>query len=195
MYNERAKYYKRYLQGLKSKQEALEVQFNTASAKREELVAQQDLIERTRVALEQARPLLSASSIKQLEALANTALSTIFDIQGIVEFDVESSRFVIKDDNKIVDLADSCGGGIVTAISFIFDLYLLVKSGCRKLLIYDEAFTAVSDAFYENFIMFMRQACHDLGVDLLCVSHDTRFTIDMADTAYRIENGKSIKVK
>lgn len=187
--------YSRKVTELRASYNAMEVQLQTSNDKMSQLLQEQDLIERTRVALEQARPLLSASSIRQLEALANTALSTIFDIQGEVTFDVESKRFIINDGEKIVDLADSSGGGLVTALSFTFDLFLLVKNGCRRLLVYDEAFYAVSDQYFDDFMTFVRKACKDLGVDLLLVSHDARLSIAMVDTAYRIENGHSTKIK
>lgn len=173
----------------------LESQIKASELKLEELKENYDVIEHTRVALEQVKPLLSASSIKQLEELSNTALFTIFDIEGKVEYDVQSKRFVIHYEDKTVDLADSTGGGIVTVLSFVFDLFLLIKQGGRKLLVYDEAFTAVSAEYFDEFIKFMVQACHDLGVDLLCVTHDARLTPDMVDHAYKIENGKSIKIK
>lgn len=80
-------------------------------------------------------------------------------------------------------------------LSFIFDLFLLIKQGGRRLLVYDEAFQAVSSEYYDDFIKFMVKACKDLNIDLLCVTHDARLTPDMVDHAYRIENGKSIKLK
>lgn len=173
----------------------LESQVKASESKLKELQKKYDVIEHTRVALEQVKPLLSASSIKQLEELSNTALLNIFDIDGKVEFDVQSKRFVIHYSDKTVDLADSTGGGIVTVLSFVFDLFLLIKQGGRKLLVYDEAFTAVSAEYFDDFIKFMVKACHDLEVDLLCVTHDARLTPDMVDHAYKIENGKSTKIK
>ena len=97
--------------------------------------------------------------------------------------------------SKIVERADSSGGGLVTALSFTFDLFLLVKNGCRKLLVYDESFYAVSDQYYEDFMAFVRKACADLGVDMLLVSHDARLNISMVDTAYRIDKGHAHKIK
>ena len=183
------------LNNLQGAYHSMEGQKLAAQNKMNELLLEQDLIERTRVALDQARPLLSASSIKQLEALANSAMSTIFDLQGEVSFDVESKRFIIRDGDKVCDLADACGGGLVTIISFVFELFLLIKCGCRRLLVYDEAFYAVSDQYYDEFVNFMRKACKDLGVDMLLVSHDARLSTSMVDTAYRIENGRSVKIK
>lgn len=173
----------------------LEAQLKASESKLTDLQQKYDVIEHTRVAIEQAKPLLSASSIKQLEELSNTALSTIFEIEGSVEYDVQSKRFVIHYADKTVDLADSTGGGIVTVLSFVFDLFLLIKQGGRKLLVYDEAFTAVSAEYFDEFIKFMVKACHDLRIDLLCVTHDARLTPDMVDHAYRIENGKSVKIR
>lgn len=183
------------LNSLKSSINTLKLQYDVAKRKMEELLSEQDLIERTRVALDQARPLLSANSIKQLETLANTAVSSIFGLNSTITYDIESRRFVLSDGTNVCDLADSNGGGLVTVISFVFDLFLLVKQGCRRLLVYDEAFYAVSDVYYDEFIRFVNRACKDLGVDLLLVSHDVRLDPSMVDTVYRIENGKSIKVK
>lgn len=167
----------------------------SAKYKLKELQHKYDIIERSRVAIEQVKPLLSAASITQLEKLANTALLTIFGIDATVQYDVESKRFVVNYPDKTVDLVDSSGGGIVTVLSFIFDLFLLIKQGGRRLLVYDEAFQAVSSEYYDDFIKFMVKACKDLNIDLLCVTHDARLTPDMVDHAYRIENGKSIKLK
>lgn len=167
----------------------------SAKDKLKELQHKYDIIEHSRVAIEQVKPLLSAASITQLEKLANTALLTIFGIDATVQYDVESKRFVVNYPDKTVDLVDSSGGGIVTVLSFIFDLFLLIKQGGRRLLVYDEAFQAVSSEYYDDFIKFMVKACKDLNIDLLCVTHDARLTPDMVDHAYRIENGKSVKLK
>lgn len=188
--------FSRMLNDLKANQNSLQIQLDNANKQMSQLLHEQELIERTRVALEQARPLLSASSIKQLEALANSALQTIFGIEGTIEYDIESKRFILcQPDGYKTDLADANGGGVLSVVSAVFDLFLLVKKGCRRLLIYDEAFYAVSDQYYEDFIAFIRQASKDLGVDSLWVSHDARLTPDMVDRVYRIENGHAIKVK
>jgi hypothetical protein len=160
-----------------------------------QLEHQYSLAERSRVAFEQIRPLLTAASVKQLEELSNTAIQTIFGIDGSVEYDTESKRFILRYPDKVVDLVDSSGGGIVTVLSFIFDLFLLVRESGRRVLVYDEAWYAVSSEYYDEFIKFVRKACKDLNVDLLCVSHDSRLTPDMVDHVYKISEGQSIKLK
>lgn len=183
------------LVSLRANYQSAQVSLATAQEKLDQLLEENKLIEETKVAIEQARPLLSASSIKQLEALANTAIQSIFHMDGEVQWDIESKRFVLSKDGQLTDLVDSNGGGLNTVISFVFDLFLMVKQGCRRILIYDEAFTAVSDEYFPDFMQFLHQAIHDLNCDLLLVSHDVRIDPSMADTCYRIEDGKSIRVK
>lgn len=182
------------LQSKKSSKQTLEVQLYTATQKKDSLLDKANLLERSKLALDLARPLLSANSIKQLESLANSALSTIFQMEGEIVFDVVSKRFVLRQGDKECDLAEANGGGLVTAISFIFDLFLLLKSGNRRLLVYDEAFYAVSEQYYDAFITFIKQSCKDLNIDLLIVSHDSRLQPSMVDVAYRVQDGKAYKI-
>lgn len=182
-------------QKLLEDQRHLEAEVESASFKMQQIVKEQDLIERTVVALQQAKPLLSASSIKQCEELANSAISSVFGFPYTVEYNIETQRFNLNKGDYITDLADAEGGGLVTAISFCFDVYLLVKMGKRRFLAYDEAFTQISDKYFPAFIQFVKQMCHDLGVDLLLISHDQRIGPEDADTVYVIEDGKSRRVK
>lgn len=184
----------KYLDLLESKKH-LEAELESSNFKMQHILKEQDLIERTVVALQQAKPLLSASSIKQCEALANSAIASVFGFPYTVEYNIETQRFNLNKGDYITDLADAEGGGLVTVISFCFDVYLLVKLGKRRLLAYDEAFTQVSDKYFPSFVQFIRQMCNDLGVDLLLISHDQRIQPEDVDTVYVIEDGKSRKVK
>lgn len=180
---------------LKDRRKHLEAEVLSASNKMVQIKKEQDLIERSTVVLQQVKPLLSASSIKQCETLANSAIQSIFGFPYTVEFNAETQRFILNKGDYITDLADSEGGGILTVISAVFELFLLVKLGKRRFMAYDESWYAVSDDYYDAFIAFMRQACKDLGVDLMVISHDVRLTTDMVDIAYKIADGKSIRVK
>ena len=161
----------------------------------DEILKEQALLERTTVALQQAKPLLSASSIKQCESLANAAISQIFDLPYTVEYNVESCRFNLNKGDYKTDLADAEGGGLVTVISFVFTIYLLVKLNKRKFLAFDEAFTQVSSQYFQAFIDFINQLCKDFDVDILLISHDQRIQPDMCDRVYVVENGKTKRLK
>lgn len=173
----------------------LESQLLNTQHKMDEVLQEQVLLEKTTLALQQARPLLSASSIKQCEQLANAAISSIFNFPYTVEYNIETQRFILNKGDYTTDLADAEGGGICTVVSAVFDMFLLAKTGCRRLLVYDEAWYAVSSEYFDNFISFMRQSCKELGIDILLVSHDDRLTLDMVDRAYRIDKGHSQRIK
>lgn len=171
---------------------------NVISAAEEEMLkikTERDLIDRTADALKKVRPLLSSSSIKDCEGLANSAISSIFGFDYKVEYDMESNRFVLNKGEYATDLSEAEGGGIITVISFVFLIYLIVKLNKRRLIFFDEAFTQISDAYFEKFIAFINQICTDLGFDILLVSHDQRITVDSVKHAYLISDGHSKKIK
>ena len=163
--------------------------------KMEEIKYEQGLIEKAQLALQQARPLMSQSSIKQCENLANAALSTIFEFPYSIEYSVEDGGFVLNKGDYYTDISESEGGGLVAVISFVFSVYLLIKLGKRRFLAFDEHFTQLSDVYLSNFIEFVRQLCKDLDFDTLLVTHDSRITLDQVDGAYLIHDGKSTKQK
>lgn len=156
---------------------------------------ERELIERSLLALKQVRPLLSGSSIKDCEELANSAIQTIFGFNHTVEWDLESNRFVLNKGDYSTDLSEAEGGGIVTVISFVFLVYLIVKLNIRRFVCFDEAFTQISDAYFGAFVGFVNSLCDDLGFDLLLVSHDQRITADDVRHVYQIKDGKSKQIK
>lgn len=156
---------------------------------------ERELIERSLLALKQVRPLLSGSSIKECEDLANAAIKSIFGFDYTVEYDMESNRFVLNKGDYSTDLSEAEGGGIITVISFVFLVYLIVKLNKRRIIFLDEAFTQVSDSYFGAFIGFVNELCDDLGFDLLLVSHDQRITADDVRHVYQIADGKSKRIK
>ena len=161
----------------------------------EQVNSERELIERAQLALKQVRPLLSGSSIRDCEELANSAIKSIFGFDYKVEYDLESNRFVLNKGEYSTDLSEAEGGGIITVISFVFLVYLIVKLNKRRLIFFDEAFTQISDAYFSKFIEFVNELCSDLNFDLLLVSHDQRITVDDVQHAYQIAGGKSKQIK
>ena len=160
-----------------------------------EINRERELIERSLLALKQVRPLLSGSSIRECEDLANAAIRSIFGFTYTVEYDLETNRFVLNKGEYSTDLSEAEGGGIITVISFVFLVYLIVKLNKRRVIYLDEAFTQVSDSYFGAFIGFVNSLCDDLGFDLLLVSHDQRITADDVQHVYQIKDGKSKKIK
>ena len=180
---------------LRARKEAVVATLLSANDQMDKILQEQNLLEQTTVALQQAKPLLSASSIKQCEALANQAISSIFELPYTVEWNVENQRFYLNKGDYQVDLVEAEGGGLNCVISFVFQVYLLVKLGKRRFMAFDEAFTQVSDKYFPSFIRFIRQICKDLDCDITLVSHDSRIHMDDVDHCFLIEDGKSKMLK
>lgn len=180
---------------LKQERDRIQKSLEVTQGQMDAILVEQDLIARSMLVLQQAKPLLSASSIKQCEELANSAISSVFGFNYTVHWDAEAKRFLLNKDGFEVDLSEDCGGGLVTVVSFVFTVYLLVKLGRRRFLCFDEAFTQVSADYLPSFIEFVKTLCADLEIDILLISHDARIDIGDADTAYRIEDGAAIKLK
>lgn len=154
-----------------------------------------EMLEKATLAIQQVRPLLAASSIKQCEELANSAIESIFGFNYKVEYDVEDGRFMLNKGTFSTDLAESEGGGIIAVISFVFQVYLLVKLEKRKFLAFDEAFVQISDLYFPQFIEFVSKLCKDLEIDILLITHDQRIEEEMVDHDYLIKDGIAIKRK
>ena len=181
---------------LLKRRDYLSNEINVAQLKMNEILVEQDLIERSLFAIQAAKPLLSASSIKQCEELANSAISSVFDLPYTVEYNVETKKFNLNKGTYVTELSeDGEGGGMLVVISFVFTVYLLVKLNKRRFLAFDEAFTQISDKYFPAFLSFMNQLCKDLQVDILWISHDVRVSVEDVDHAFLIENGVSKRLK
>lgn len=142
------------------------------------------------------KELLTKNSLRQCEELATLGVQTIFGLTARVIYDMDGGQFCLEYDNgRRSDLTSSQSGGVVTVISFVFAVYLILKLGCRRLMLWDEAWMAVSSDHYPRFIEFVNQICSDFGFDILLVSHDARLTDDMVNRAYIMEGGHARRQK
>lgn len=169
----------------------LENQLKKLKSIREE----QDLAVRSLQALKDVRPLLSVSAIKQAEDLANSALRAIFDFPAQLKYDEEDGRFYILHEEGEADLQEGSGGGLQAVVSFVFQVFLLIKEGARHFMAFDEAFTQLSDEALIRFIEFVNTLCAELEFDILLISHDQRITPDMCKHLYIVEDGRARKEK
>lgn len=162
----------------------------------EKVRAEQSLLEDSKTVLADARKLITKSSLEYCERLATVAARTIFNIDAEIKYEVDDGKFyLIYSDGLKVDIATSESGGVKTVLSFVFSLYLVMKSGSRRLMFYDEAWTQVSAEYMPQFIAFVKQVCHELGFSICLISHDERIPYDDVDRAYFMENGKCRRVK
>lgn len=152
------------------------------------------LLERSVEAMGSAKELLTKNSLKQCEELATLAVRTIFDLDASVVYDMDGGQFLLDyGDGRRSDLTNSQSGGIVTVVSFVFAVYLIMKTGSRRLMLWDESWMAVSKQHYARFIGFVNKVCADFDFDILLVSHDDRLTDDMVSRSYTMIDGGALR--
>lgn len=157
---------------------------------------EQALLETSKTVMDEAKKILTKTSLEYCERLATVAVKTIFNIDAVVKYSSTDGKFYLMfDDGMISDIAGDEGGGIKTVISFVFSLYLVIKSNSRRVMFFDEAWTQVSAEYFPAFIAFVKQICVELGFEILLVTHDERITLSDVDTAYFMEKGICKRIK
>lgn len=157
---------------------------------------EQALLETSKTVMDEAKKILTKTSLEYCERLATVAVKTIFNLPVEVKYSSTDGKFYLMfDDGMVSDIAGDEGGGIKTVISFVFSLYLVIKANSRRVMFFDEAWTQVSAEYFPAFIAFVKQICVELGFEILLVTHDERITLNDVDTAYFMENGVCKRIK
>ena len=81
---------------------------------------------------------------------------------------------------------DAFGGAVATIQSLLLRVALILKRDLRPLMILDETFAPVDENRIRLLVDFLKVLCERLGMDILCVSHNSILT-ENADIAYRIK--------
>lgn len=90
---------------------------------------------------------------------------------------------------------ESFGGAVATIQSLLLRVSLILKRGLRPFLILDETFPAVDSGRSEILVDFLKVLCDRLGMDILCITHDSAIA-EGADLGYKLsptKNGAKIK--
>ena len=121
--------------------------------------------------------------INKIEKLLNKAIKTIFydeDYAIKVIVDNKKLNFMLldmnnKDDNNEpleVDIDDACGGGIITVIGFVLQLFIIEILKLNKTIFVDEGFMALSETYRPLFYDFINEFCKNTNMKILLISHD-----------------------
>lgn len=196
--NQRYQHLCKLQRDLKVEQESNQNSLRVLMSKLDEINEEAFDLENSLQALKDVKPLLAASSIEQCENLANTALRAIFETDATIRYSTEEERFVLDKGEFDTDLVESNGGGYISVVSFIFNVFLIMKKKARRVVFFDEHFTQISsmnaDYFYK-FFEFLKQFCKDLGFDFVLITQDQRIEADMVDSYYIVDKGVTRKVK
>lgn len=157
---------------------------------------EQAILETSKTVMDEAKKILTKTSLEYCERLSTVAVKTIFNLPVEVKYSSTDGKFYLMfDDGMVSDIAVDEGGGIKTVISFVFSLYLVIKANSRRVMFFDEAWTQVSAEYFPAFIAFVKQICVELGFEILLVTHDERITLNDVDTAYFMEKGVCKRIK
>lgn len=140
--------------------------------------------------------------IQRIEKLLNKALNSIFfdedyEIKVIVEnkklsFDLVDNNNLNKDDIPLqIDIEDACGGGVITVIGFILQLFVIQLLDLSKTIFIDEGFMAISSAYRPYFYEFITAFCEETKMKIMLISHD-ELAKEYAKNIFEIEHGKVI---
>lgn len=173
-----------------------ERRFNELAEQVIKLRKESAILEDSKLVLDEVKKALTKSSLEYCEKLATMAIQTIFNLDAEVKYSSSDGKFyLVYSDGNTSDIAGDEGGGIKTVIAFVFSLYLVIKSGCRRVLFFDEQFTQVSSAYLPAFIEFVKDVCKQLSFEVLLISHDDRISLSDVDTVYVMNQGICKRVK
>ena len=132
-------------------------------------------------------------SIVELKDILNSALKYVFyDEDYSVDIELSDKRGKSLNirlflDGHPVNLKRGSGMGIKTTISAVLHMYYLQCKN-SKILMLDEAYSAVSEEYADRFFSFLKQLCEKLGFKIILITHDVRF-LKYGDKKYRIDRG------
>lgn len=132
-------------------------------------------------------------SIQELKDVLNSALHYVFTDRN---FDIDiiltdtrgkALKFIIRDNDREVNLRRGMGMGVKCVISAILHIYYLQCKN-SKVLMLDEAYSNISEEYIGSFFEFLSKLCHRLQFTIILITHDKRF-IPYANRVYNISKG------
>lgn len=166
-------------------------EYNTSLA---EITQDMSFIIESREYYRKAVDIVYERSIQELKDILNSALSYIFyDENYNIEIELTDKRgkslnFRIFLDGKPANLRRGTGMGVKTVISAVLHMYYLQCKN-SKILMLDEAYSAVSVEYVDRFFDFLHQMCEKLGFKIILITHDERL-LKYGDKRYIIDKGR-----
>ena len=166
-------------------------EYNTSLA---EITQDMSFIIESREYYRRAVDIVYERSIQELKDILNSALSYIFyDENYNIEIELTDKRgkslnFRIFLDGKPANLRRGTGMGVKTVISAVLHMYYLQCKN-SKILMLDEAYSAVSVEYVDRFFDFLHQMCEKLGFKIILITHDERL-LKYGDKRYIIDKGE-----
>lgn len=153
-------------------------------------------------AIKVLREIIDTLSTKQVNAIIDMvtyALSTIFhDRKYSLSIEIADTRttkgatlYLIDNtdpDNTVKSDMDSIGGGIMSVIGFVLQIFFIIYFKKQRFLLLDESLSAVSSKYIPNLMEFMKTLSEKRGFTFVMILQDLRF-MDYADKTYEMHLG------
>jgi DNA repair ATPase RecN len=168
-----------------------------AAGKLERAEREADLHQKAKVLLTSIGEERQETARRQVEELASRAMQVIFGEeltfhlvpgeragQATMEFMVRSKYDDMEVDTSVLDAR---GGGMAAVLGFVLQLVvLLLTEDARNILILDEPFAWVSEAYESRVAEFLREVSERARVQIILVTHSKAYA-EHADRRYRFE--------
>lgn len=159
-------------------------------------------------AIKVLREIIDTLSTKQVNAIVDMvtyALSTIFhDRKYSLSIDIADTRttkgatlyLIDKTDpeNTVKSDMDSIGGGIMSVIGFVLQIFFIIYFKKQRFLLLDESLSAVSSTYIPNLMEFMKTLSEKRGFTFVMILQDLRF-MEYANKTYVMRLGKLEEVE
>lgn len=155
-----------------------------------------DLLSKSKPYLDDVIDKFSEDSIAKLESLLALGVARIFDdrkysiqIKVCEKRNSKVAELFLVDRGNLYPLRDSSvGGGVLVVVGFLIQAFYVANLDLEKIVFLDESFSQISDAYIDNFMMFIKELASRIGLKVVLITHDKRF-IEHGDQVYHVSNG------
>lgn len=115
----------------------------------------------------------------KIENIINNGLSYIFkdeDIRIVVNTTFKHNKTVFSlaiqdNDSESSALSESCGGGLVAIVSFLFKVVINILYKNERFMVFDESLNFVSKQYQIPLSEFLKKLCSDMKTTIVLVTH------------------------
>lgn len=208
-----------FLQDIKEKQtlykyliseaETKQSDYNTLLQETNELITVSDALKNILVAVKLILEKITFENKARLELFATNAMQQIFtDKDYSVELEIKEDtkrpaiNILLVENGIKQDIKDSVGGGIITTLGLLFQIYYLEVYELNKIIFIDEGLKEVSKTnlnettvdYLTNLLNFLKALSQERNYKVVVVTHDESVK-QIANQVYVVRNGEVNKIK
>lgn len=208
-----------FLQDIKEKQtlykylineaETKQSDYNTLLHETNELVAVSDALKNILVAVKLILEKITFENKARLELFATNAMQQIFtDKDYSIELEIKEDtkrpaiNILLVENGIKQDIKDSVGGGIITTLGLLFQIYYLEVYELNKIIFIDEGLKEVSKTnlnettvdYLTNLLNFLKALSQERNYKVVVVTHDESVK-QIANQVYVVRDGEVNNIK